>query len=205
VAERYAAGEADEEELRRALGLARKVKQLAWTWPLEQAARALVWAVSGGEYGCEEAEAAKELVSAAWSAADEAARDDITLDNAERWDRSSRTRQAEEEAQCAMARDIFGDPFRPTARVDRAVLAWHDGAAVRLAEAISSARRFEDLPVLADLLEEAGLTDVELLRHLRGAGPHVFGCHALDAVRFREALCVPVEGDDPAPVRGGKP
>ena len=42
-------------------------------------------------------------------------------------------------------------------------------------------RRFEDLPVLADLLEEAGCTDAALLGHLRGPGPHVLGCWALDA------------------------
>jgi hypothetical protein len=46
-------------------------------------------------------------------------------------------------------------------------------------------RRFEDLPVLADLLEEAGCTDAALLGHLRGPGPHVLGCHALDAVLGR--------------------
>jgi hypothetical protein len=45
-----------------------------------------------------------------------------------------------------------------------------------------STRRFEDLPVLADLLEEAGCTDAALLGHLRGPGPHILGCHALDAV-----------------------
>jgi hypothetical protein len=50
------------------------------------------------------------------------------------------------------------------------------------AESVSAARRFEDLPVLADLLEEAGLTDAALLGHLRGPGPHALGCWALDAV-----------------------
>ena len=38
------------------------------------------------------------------------------------------------------------------------------------------------LAVLADMLEEAGCTDPELLGHLRGPGPHVLGCWALDAV-----------------------
>ena len=52
----------------------------------------------------------------------------------------------------------------------------------RLAGAIYDGRRFEDLPVLADLLEEAGLTDAGLLGHLRGPGPHGLGGHALDAV-----------------------
>jgi hypothetical protein len=42
------------------------------------------------------------------------------------------------------------------------------------------------LPVLADLLDEAGATDAALLAHLRGPGPHALGCHALDAVRGKE-------------------
>ncbi len=38
------------------------------------------------------------------------------------------------------------------------------------------------LGVLADALEDAGCTDAELLGHLRGPGPHVRGCWALDLV-----------------------
>jgi hypothetical protein len=86
-------------------------------------------------------------------------------------------------SQCGWLRDLFGPlPFRPVI-VDPAVLACNGGAARRLAEAIATARRFEDLPVLADLLEESGLTDAALLAHLRGPGPHCLGCHVLDAVR----------------------
>jgi hypothetical protein len=84
--------------------------------------------------------------------------------------------------QGAWLRCIFGSPFRPPPVIASAVLAWQDGAARRLAETIYAARRFEDLPVLADLLEEAGSTDAALLGHLRGPGPHCLGCHALDAV-----------------------
>jgi hypothetical protein len=80
-----------------------------------------------------------------------------------------------------LLRCLFGNPWRP-AFLDPAVLAWNGGAARRLAEAIYQGRRFEDLPVLADLLEEAGLTDGALLGHLRGPRSHALGCHALDAV-----------------------
>jgi hypothetical protein len=86
------------------------------------------------------------------------------------------------ERQSGLLRDILSNPFRPTPTVPDAVLAYNNGAAPRLAGAIYAARRFEDLPVLADLLEEAGCCDPELLGHLRGPGPHVLGCHALDAV-----------------------
>jgi hypothetical protein len=78
-----------------------------------------------------------------------------------------------------LLREVF-NPFRQSALAP-AVLAYNGHAARRLAEVIYDSRRFEDLPVLADLLEEAGCTDAALLGHLRGPGPHVLGCHALDA------------------------
>jgi hypothetical protein len=84
--------------------------------------------------------------------------------------------------QCPLLRDIVGDPWHPSTPPDPAVLAFNAGAARRLAESIYVGRRFEDLSVLADLLEEAGCTDAALLDHLRGPGPHALGCRALDAV-----------------------
>jgi hypothetical protein len=38
------------------------------------------------------------------------------------------------------------------------------------------------LAVLADALEEAGCTDQTILDHLRGPGPHVRGCWAVDLI-----------------------
>jgi hypothetical protein len=93
-----------------------------------------------------------------------------------------RLREEESRGQCALLRDIAGNPFRPPPTVPADVLAYNGGAARQLAEAIYHGRRFEDLPVLADLLEEAGLTDAGLLGHLRGPAPHALGCAALDAV-----------------------
>jgi hypothetical protein len=49
-----------------------------------------------------------------------------------------------------------------------------------LAQAIYEGRAFDLLPVLADALEEAGCIHIDLLDHLRGPGPHVRGCWALD-------------------------
>jgi hypothetical protein len=57
---------------------------------------------------------------------------------------------------------------------------------VALAEAIYQERRWQDLPVLADALEEAGCTDARVLEHLRGPGPHARGCHVLDALLGKE-------------------
>jgi hypothetical protein len=43
------------------------------------------------------------------------------------------------------------------------------------------------LAVLADALLEAGCDDECLLGHLRGPGPHVRGCFALDAIMAASA------------------
>jgi hypothetical protein len=75
--------------------------------------------------------------------------------------------------------DIFGLlPFRSVG-LDTA---WISPAATALAQSIYEERRFEELPLLADALEEAGCTDADLLAHLRSGGPRARGCWALDLV-----------------------
>jgi hypothetical protein len=53
---------------------------------------------------------------------------------------------------------------------------------VRLAQALYEARDFSNIALLADALLDAGCADEELLAHLRGEGPHILGCWALDLV-----------------------
>jgi hypothetical protein len=102
------------------------------------------------------------------------------------------SRRAEERAQTNLLRDLFGNPFRPVA-LHPAWLLWNDGAAVSLAQTVCDDRDLPSghlyagrLPVLADMLEEAGCTDAELLGHLRSAGPHVRGCWDVDLVPGKE-------------------
>jgi hypothetical protein len=97
---------------------------------------------------------------------------------------SEALKAAYEATHSSLLRDLFS-PFRPPVAIDPAVLPYDGGASPRLAEAIYRDQRFEDLPVLADLLEEAGCTDAALLGHLRGPGPHALGCWALDAALGR--------------------
>jgi hypothetical protein len=85
----------------------------------------------------------------------------------------------------ALLRDVYGNPFRPVS-VRPAWLAWNDAAIPRLAQAIYDDRAFDRLPVLADALEDAGCADRDVLGHLRGPGPHVRGCWALDLVLDKE-------------------
>ncbi|QEL15603.1 hypothetical protein [Limnoglobus roseus] len=85
---------------------------------------------------------------------------------------------AEQSAQVALLRDVFGNPFR-TVNFDPA---WLTPTAVGLAEAIYADRAFDRLPILADSLQDAGCEDEAILGHCRGDGVHVRGCWVLDGV-----------------------
>jgi ATP-dependent Clp protease ATP-binding subunit ClpA len=69
--------------------------------------------------------------------------------------------------------------------IDPSWLSWNNGAVAKLARVIHDDRRWEDLPVLADALEEAGCTDQKILDHCRRPGKHVGGCWVLDLVLVR--------------------
>jgi hypothetical protein len=86
---------------------------------------------------------------------------------------------AEHRSQCALLWDVFGGLFAPIA-VEPEWLAWNGGAVVQLAQGIYDERRFQDLPVLADALEEAGCTEAAILEHCRQPGEHVRGCWVVD-------------------------
>jgi hypothetical protein len=83
--------------------------------------------------------------------------------------------------QSDLLRDLFGPlPFREV-RIDPAWLACNDGVVGRLAASIYEGRAFEQMPILADALEEAGCRNEEMLTHYRQQGqPHVRGCWLLD-------------------------
>jgi hypothetical protein len=68
--------------------------------------------------------------------------------------------------QVGLLNDLFGNPFRP-AMIEPSWLAWSEGAVPHLARAIYEGRRFEDMPILADALEEAGCDDERILAHCR--------------------------------------
>jgi serine/threonine protein kinase len=87
-------------------------------------------------------------------------------------------------AECA---HLSGDPEWPSlAAGDRSWLRWNDGLVVRMARAINEEGRFDDLPVLADALEDAGCSDEAILTHCRKQGPHVRGCWVVDLLVGKE-------------------
>jgi hypothetical protein len=87
-------------------------------------------------------------------------------------------RQEQPAVQCDLLRDVFGPaPFRPIL-LDPS---WRTPAVVALATAVYEERRFEEMPVLADALEESGCDSQEILGHLRQQEQtHARGCWLLD-------------------------
>jgi hypothetical protein len=166
TAERYADGLADRDELART----------------EEAAQAVAFAEASARARAG-GRNVPHVTQATLAATGERA--DATIWAAWATAEAARAPAEERRHQCALLRCIFGNPFCPPAPLTLVVRAYNSSAVRRLAEAIYEGRRFEDLPVLADLLEEAGLTDAALFGHLRGPGPHVLGCFALDAVLER--------------------
>jgi hypothetical protein len=89
--------------------------------------------------------------------------------------------------QCDCLRDLYGPlPFREV-RIDPTWLAWNGGTVWMLAQDVYGDRRLSEgtldngrLAILADALEEAGCNNEEILTHLRGRGPHLRGCWAVD-------------------------
>jgi hypothetical protein len=88
-----------------------------------------------------------------------------------------------------LIRDIFGNPFRPVVVAPSCLTP----QVVALAQAVYDQRELPagtldvaQLAVLADALEEAGCDNANLLTHLRGPGPHVRGCWAVDLLLGKE-------------------
>jgi len=86
----------------------------------------------------------------------------------------------------ALLRDLFGPLLFRAVSIDPGWLAWGEGRVPRLAQAIYEERCWEDLPVLADALEDAGCDNQDILSHLRGPGAHVRGCWVVDAILGKE-------------------
>jgi hypothetical protein len=171
VSERYAEGRAGLRELSAALVLAAATPDRAAYFAASRNPAKTVW---------EACAAANDLAVDAATREDRAAVVDPATAN--RFEAAqARARAAEAREQANLLREIVGNPFRPPA-VAASVLAWHGGTVPRLARAVYDERRFGDLPVLADALEEAGCSDPDVLGHCRRAGGHVPGCWVLDRI-----------------------
>lgn len=87
-------------------------------------------------------------------------------------------RVTEATAQCALLREMFGNPFHPVV-VDPS---WLTSTVLALARQMYDSGDFSPMPILADALQDAGCGDDTILAHSRGPGPHVRGCWVVDAL-----------------------
>jgi hypothetical protein len=158
VAERYADGGASDDELNAASRAAWAVSSHSLGRPaaVAEAAAEATWGhdAFGGAYH------ASLLTYNVFYAVGEAASESIV--------------------QCDLLRDIIGNPFRPVIPDP----GWQTTNAVTLARTMYDSRDFTALPLLADLLEEAGCP-AEVSAHCRGPGPHVRGCWVIDLLTGR--------------------
>lgn len=70
--------------------------------------------------------------------------------------------------------------------MDARWLTWGNGTVRKLAESVDASRRFEDLPMLADALEEAGCSDRAILDHCRAGIVHRGSCWVVNALLGKE-------------------
>jgi hypothetical protein len=183
VAERYADGEADGEDLRLVVIGAENVAEAlaaSSSTASEEAEASAAFAALNTTLLPEHAAdcSAANACSALFHAATAAGASSVAS-----------ARDGERAKQCQLLRCIFGPlPFREV-RIDPSLLTTNDGLVAKLARAAYEDRTLPAgmlegacLLVLADALEDAGLTDAEVLTHLRSGGPHVRGCWAIDAL-----------------------
>jgi hypothetical protein len=81
-----------------------------------------------------------------------------------------------------LAREIFGNPFRPV----KFAAAWRTDIVEAVAHRIYESRDFSAMPILADALQDADCDSAVILDHCRSSGPHVRGCFVVDLLLARE-------------------
>jgi hypothetical protein len=160
VAERYADGQADEEERERALETATGIPTLrggAARWAVVAVARtgAMVIIDTIGQIAA--CPPGQEYDPARW--------------------------QAESRVQCDLLRDLFGPlPFRSVAVAP----SWRTPQVVAVAQSIYEERAFTRMLELGQVLYQAGCDHRELLHHCLWSSEHVRGCYLLDLLLGRE-------------------
>jgi hypothetical protein len=176
VAERFADGSVSEEILENAIQASiqgcRRERTRLWELGKESPHRAAILALERFHRPHEAARTALGFALRAWVISQPQA----DLQNEET---SERARQA------ALLREVVGNPFRACI-IDSVWQAWNDGTIPRMAQRIYDERRFEDMPILADALEDAGCCDEAILTHCRAETGHVRGCWLLDLLTGKE-------------------
>jgi hypothetical protein len=186
IAERYADGEASEQELIEAqdaaLGaLLSEYPQFGKT-PYWQSSEAAGHTVAKRFTTGNHRSVAHASSSAALAWAIDRAGPERGVKHSERRGKERKARQL---IHSNWLRDVFGNPFRPIYHT-QSWLSWNGGKVPKLAQAIYEKRAFDRLPILADALEQAGCTEPAILTHCRSGGEHVLGCWVVDLLLGRE-------------------
>jgi hypothetical protein len=155
IGERFADGQASAEELNAAMGEAFDV-----TAELEK--------IDDGNL--------REFVCAALCAYDAAHEAECTEGTAAQAAATGRS-ETDPQTQASLVRCLF-NPFLAVPQP----LLWRTPTVVSVAQTIYDERRFSEMPILADALEDAGCSDADVLAHCRAEAPHVRGCWVLDLV-----------------------
>jgi hypothetical protein len=192
VAERFADGETEADELERAFSrLQASLDVLEGPWQLSRGAERAALLPTHEALALALQVTRPEAPKAAYYASSNAYHAAAAIANpgAASYDlRFSTSSRAEERAQADLLRCLFGPLlFRPVP-LFRSWLASNDGTIPKLAQGIYEERAFERLPILGDALEEAGCDDADILTHCRGPGPHVRGCWLLDLLLAKEPV-----------------
>lgn len=87
------------------------------------------------------------------------------------------------EATVEVIRCVLGNPFRLPVIPDSHWLTWNHGVVTGMAGEIYEERSFDDMPILADGLEDSGCDDAHVLGHCRDTRGHWRGCWVLDMLR----------------------
>jgi hypothetical protein len=83
-------------------------------------------------------------------------------------------------------RELFGPlPFRSFLGTAE-WLAWNAGAVAALAQDVHERQAFDEMPILADALEDAGCTEGDVLAHCRQREAHLRGCWVIDLLLGKE-------------------
>ncbi|MCE9561085.1 MAG: hypothetical protein K8U57_03420 [Planctomycetes bacterium] len=90
----------------------------------------------------------------------------------------SSNRQSEAKAQCGLLRCVFGDSFKRIRRQRK----WLTPTVTQLAEHIYQERAFDQMPILADALQDAECDNADILNHCRQPSEHVRGCWVVDLI-----------------------
>jgi hypothetical protein len=179
VAERFADNQATSEEL----SVAAEEARHAVSEPAGAAFAA--WATAGGF-----TTAAAAAAWAAREAAEAAAGIPHTPTDSDPWQLTHPQEFAKKEGawraercqQAALLRCIAGNPVRPVGMKG----SWRASHLIALATGIYEERRWQDMPVFADALEEADCRDGVILAHCRGPGSHARGCFVVDLLLGKE-------------------